>query len=80
MTGKVLDCNSNIFGNLAQQKRRYVSTRMKRHRGTPAVWMSILLVGPTLPDLTETEFFQNPTDLPRLEHRNVAHAYGTLTV
>lgn len=73
MIEKLCDVEANVFGNLAQQRRRDVAAGMKGNRGRASGTMAKLLVRITLPYFDETELAQDYDDLARLQDRDIAH-------
>ncbi len=76
---KLVHCHPDILRDLSQQRRRDVSSLMKRNRRTPAVIPSILDVRTTLTNRDKTQPLQNPADLPGLQYRNRSHGQETTT-
>jgi hypothetical protein len=77
---EVADVHSDVPGDHSQQRGRQVSPRMKRHRSTAAVGVTLLAMRSALANLCEPHSFQNTGGLSRLEDWNVTHCYATLTV
>jgi hypothetical protein len=69
-----VDGEADVAGDLPEQRRRYVSTGVKRHCCTPAVSMSELLVGAALTGLDEAAPFEQRDDLARLQDGDGPHA------
>jgi hypothetical protein len=69
-TKKLLDRQSNVACNLAEQCRRYITTRVERDRGPSAILVPVLSVRASLTRLREPEPFEEPGYLARLQDRN----------
>jgi hypothetical protein len=50
-----LDSQTDVFGDLAEENRGYISAFMERHGGIAAIRMAEVLVGTTLPDFREAK-------------------------
>jgi hypothetical protein len=70
---EVADVHSDVSRDHAKQGRGDVSTRVKRHRCSPPVRMTVLAMGSALSNLGKTETFEDPGNLARLENRDITH-------
>jgi len=50
----LFDAHPNVFRDLAQQNRRYISAAMKRDSGASAIRMTVLFVQSPLSNFNET--------------------------
>jgi len=76
---ELLGRKADVLGDLAQQRRGDVPSRVKWHGRSPTVSVPILLVGTPLPNLREAEALEKGNYFPRLEGGQAAH-YATLMV
>lgn len=67
---EIIDCHADVPCNLAQQDRRNIASRVKRHRGATTVRMAQLLVRASLTYLDETEASKQTQNLARREYRD----------
>jgi hypothetical protein len=64
---------TDIFHDLAKERRGDVPPSMNRYRCSPAVLMPKLLVGAALPYLLKAEGPEDSDDLTRTQDRDLAH-------
>ena len=63
---KLLGGQTNVFGDLAQEDRRYITTHVKRHRSRTSIRMTELLVRAALAHFNKTQRNENCNDLAGL--------------
>jgi hypothetical protein len=73
MLEKLIKCETDVFGDLAEQDGRDVPALMEWNRCAASRGIAELLVRPALADFGETEFDENGDDFIGLEDRNIAH-------
>jgi len=66
---KLFHRRSDVADNLAKEKRRDVTSAVKRHGRAATINVTKLHVGPSLPDLLEAHAVQDHYDLARAEDR-----------
>jgi len=71
---QIIDAQTDVPGDLAQQGRREVAASVKRHRGRATIGVAKLLVRTALPHFVKTGHQQNGNDLARLENRDARHS------
>jgi hypothetical protein len=74
MTQELVDVELNISCDLAQKRRRDVTTRVEGNRRASAVWMPELFVGPTLSNFRKPLLLQKLHDLTWLKDWYGSHA------
>lgn len=65
-TEQFVDCEPDVTGDPAKERRRYVTTRVEGNRRSTTVRMAILTMGPALANLGKPEMEQEGSDLARL--------------
>ena len=72
-TQKILDSHSNVLGNLSQQYRGKIASRMKGHGRASSIKMPKLFVRAALTNLLKPQLLKNRNDLARFKNRNAGH-------
>lgn len=73
MLQQLIEGDTHILGNLAEQDWRNITTPMKGNRRAATRLIAKLLVRTALSDFGKTEFEKNGDYFPGLENRNIAH-------
>lgn len=74
MAEKFLDGQANVFGNLTQQDRRHILSRMERYGRAFAMNITKLLVRSSLTYLDKSKRDQDGDHFTRLKNGNISHA------
>jgi hypothetical protein len=72
-TDQLLNGQTDILGDLPQERRCYVAALVQRDRRPPAVRVAQLDMRSLSPDFNKSERLQPPTDFQRLQNRERAH-------
>ena len=70
---KFIERKSDVLRYLAEQDWRDIAALMERHSGTPALYVSKLLMRTSLADFSKAELHEDGDDLARLKNRGVTH-------
>lgn len=73
MLEKLIECETDVFGNLTEQDGGDISALMKWNRCAAACCITELLVRSALADFGEAEFDKNGDNFIWFEDRNIAH-------
>jgi len=77
---ELLDRETDVSRDLPKKRGRNIATRVKRDRRTTAIWMAILPVRASLPDLHKAQALQQGRDFEGLEDRQRSHGQATRRV
>lgn len=72
--------DADVLCDLTEEDRRQVTPRVERDGRLASVPVTVLAVRTALPHEQEAEAFQEPLDLPWLQHGEGDHRYATWTV
>jgi hypothetical protein len=73
-------CKPDVVGDAPQQGGSDVTAGVEGHRGAAPIRVAELLVGSLLSNLGEPEPFEQCSDLPRPQNRDVAHGYAAMVM
>ena len=76
-TKELLDCQSSVACDLAEQRRRYVTTRVVRDGRSSAIRVSVLPVRASLTRFHEPEPLKELGHFARLQDGDRSHTYAT---